>query len=46
MKIPSRKSRRMSYDLDVYDRSSDGFHQRSYAFLVQSVRDLLAIGKG
>ena len=37
-----RKSRRMSYDLDVYDRSSDGSHQRSYTFLVQAVRDLLA----
>ena len=37
-----RKSRRMSYDLDVYDRSSDSSHQRSYAFLVQAVRDLLA----
>ena len=37
-----RKSRRMCYDLDVYDRSSDGSHQRSYTFLVQAVRDLLA----
>ena len=37
-----RKSRRMSYDLDVYDRSSDGSHHRSYAYLVQAVRDLLA----
>ena len=37
-----RKSRRMGYDLDVYDRSSDGSHHRSYAYLVQAVRDLLA----
>ena len=36
-----RKSRRMGYDLDVYDRSSDGSHHRSYAYLVQAVRDLL-----
>ena len=32
----------MGYDLDVYDRSSDGSHHRSYAYLVQAVRDLLA----
>ena len=37
-----RKSRRMGYDLDVYDRSADGSHHRSYAYLVQAVRDLLA----
>ena len=37
-----RKSRRMGYDLDVYDRLSDGSHHRSYAYLVQAVRDLLA----
>ena len=32
-----RKSRRMAFDLDVYDRSPEGSHQRSYGFLAQSV---------
>ena len=34
--------RRMAYDLDVYDRSPEGSHQRSHGFLAQSVRDLNA----
>ena len=36
-----RKSSRMKYDLEIYDRAKEGSKEHSYNFLVQSIKDLL-----
>ena len=36
-----RKSSRMKYDLEIYDRAKEGSASHSYAFLLKSIRDLL-----
>ena len=36
-----RKSIRMKYDLEIYDRAKEGSKEHSYSFLVQSIKDLL-----
>ena len=37
-----RRSARMKWDLDLYDRGKEGTSTHSYNFLIQSIRDLLA----
>ena len=37
-----RKSQRLKFDLDKYERAKEGTSEHSYEFLVQSIRDLLA----
>ena len=37
-----RKSQRLKFDLDKYERAKEGTPEHSYEFLVQSIRDLLA----
>ena len=37
-----RKTKRMEYDLKVYERSREGSETRSYQYLVQAVRDILS----
>ena len=36
-----RRSARMKWDLDLYDRAKEGTSTHSYSFLIQSIRDLL-----
>ena len=36
-----RKSSRMKYDLEIYDRAKEGSPSHTYSFLFQSIRDLL-----
>ena len=36
-----RKSSRMKYDLEIYDRAKEGSTSHTYSFLLQSIRDLL-----
>ena len=36
-----RRSARMKWDLDLYDRAKEGTPTHSYSFLIQSIRDLL-----
>ena len=36
-----RKSTRMKYDLEIYDRAKEGTSTHSYEFLVESIRNLL-----
>ena len=36
-----RRSARMKWDLDLYDRAKEGTSTHSYNFLIQSIRDLL-----
>ena len=36
-----RKSTKMKYDLEIYDRAKEGSKEHSYGFLVQSIKDLL-----
>ena len=36
-----RKSSRMKYDLEIYDRAKEGSPSHTYSFLLQSIRDLL-----
>ena len=37
----SRRSARMKWDLDLYDRAKEGTSTQSYSFLIQSIRRLL-----
>ena len=36
-----RKSTKMKYDLEIYDRAKEGSKEHSYGFLVGSIKDLL-----
>ncbi|OLQ04708.1 hypothetical protein AK812_SmicGene12191 [Symbiodinium microadriaticum] len=36
-----RQSKRLKYDLEIYDRAKEGSEQHSYAFLKNSIREML-----
>ena len=36
-----RQSKRLKYDLEIYDRAREGSEQHTYRFLAESLKDLL-----
>ena len=40
-----RQSKRLKYDLEIYDRAREGTEQHTYRFLVDSLKELLTMGK-